>query len=216
MSFSVTLLYDNTSMHPDCIADWGFSCLVEGDGLPTVLFDTGADDAILLHNMDALHRSPKEVDMVVISHPHFDHIGGLAGFLRANSDVELYVPYSFRGVRRATRVEHLNVPKSITPRVHVTGELDGKEMFLLIQTDVTRCLVSGCLHVPLEQILACDDRFSNPTDFVGGLHHYRDFTVLGKLNSVCPTHCSKFGEEFKLQHPLAFLQGGVGQVFKYE
>jgi 7,8-dihydropterin-6-yl-methyl-4-(beta-D-ribofuranosyl)aminobenzene 5'-phosphate synthase len=37
-----TVLYNNDAGVPGTIADWGFSCLVQG-GDKTTLFDTGAD-----------------------------------------------------------------------------------------------------------------------------------------------------------------------------
>ncbi len=33
----ITVLYDNTAHRPDCRADWGFSCLIEGTKLRAVL-----------------------------------------------------------------------------------------------------------------------------------------------------------------------------------
>jgi 7,8-dihydropterin-6-yl-methyl-4-(beta-D-ribofuranosyl)aminobenzene 5'-phosphate synthase len=76
---------------------WGFSCFVEVEGAPKILFDTGADGNILLSNMERLHIDPRDIEEVFISHGHFDHIGGLSAFLKVNSDVKLYVPVSVVG-----------------------------------------------------------------------------------------------------------------------
>jgi 7,8-dihydropterin-6-yl-methyl-4-(beta-D-ribofuranosyl)aminobenzene 5'-phosphate synthase len=82
----ITILYDNTLFQNNLEADWGFSCLVEAHGR-TILFDTGANGALLLENMKKLNIKPSSVDDVFISHPHFDHIGGLSAFLNENSEL---------------------------------------------------------------------------------------------------------------------------------
>jgi len=90
----VTLIYDNEVHAAGLRSDWGFSCLIEGEGIPRILFDTGANGSILLHNMDELSIDPLSIDMVVISHAHWDHTGGLSMFLDKNNEVKIYIPES--------------------------------------------------------------------------------------------------------------------------
>ena len=66
----VTLIYDNDVYKKGLKANWGFSCLVEVEGAPKILFDTGADGYTLLSNMDALNIDPLSIDEVFISHYH--------------------------------------------------------------------------------------------------------------------------------------------------
>jgi len=47
------------------------------------LFDAGMTPNGLVENMRRLDLSPKDVDVVVMSHGHFDHTTGLSGFVRA-------------------------------------------------------------------------------------------------------------------------------------
>ena len=98
-----TIIYDNTAFRKDLQADWGFAALIEANG-KRILFDTGGSGSILLSNMNKLGITPKEIDDVFISHAHFDHTGGLSAFLDQNSDVTVWVPPSFRGVRNAKEV----------------------------------------------------------------------------------------------------------------
>jgi len=56
-STTVTILYNNVSGRTDCITDWGFGCLVKGKE-KTLLFDTGEDGSILLHNMKCMNVDP--------------------------------------------------------------------------------------------------------------------------------------------------------------
>lgn len=66
------------------LAEHGFSVLVEvtrGEGSCRVLFDAGLTPDGLVINMRRLGLDP--VDVVVLSHGHFDHTTGLDGFIRA-------------------------------------------------------------------------------------------------------------------------------------
>lgn len=48
-----------------------------------ILFDTATHAEPILHNMDLLGIKPKDIDLIVLSHHHFDHSGGLAGIMEA-------------------------------------------------------------------------------------------------------------------------------------
>ncbi len=109
----VTIIYDNIAFRNDLQADWGFSALVEAKG-KRFLFDTGGSGSILLSNMNKLEISPKEIDAVFLSHAHFDHIGGLSGFLDQNNEVKVWIPLSFRGVRNAKEIIKIKIPQCST------------------------------------------------------------------------------------------------------
>ena len=74
----LTILGDNAVARGGVKAVWGFACLVEAQG-HTVLFDTGADPAVLKENLAALEVSPARIEAVVISHYHSDHTWGAPG-----------------------------------------------------------------------------------------------------------------------------------------
>ena len=75
-----TVLTDNyTRTGTLYLGEPGFSCLLEADG-ETVLFDTGYSD-VFLRNADKLGLKPEQADMVVLSHGHDDHTGGLQPLL---------------------------------------------------------------------------------------------------------------------------------------
>jgi 7,8-dihydropterin-6-yl-methyl-4-(beta-D-ribofuranosyl)aminobenzene 5'-phosphate synthase len=48
-------------------SSWGFSCLIELRE-KTVLFDTGGDGKLLLHNMTVLNKDPRAIEAVILSH----------------------------------------------------------------------------------------------------------------------------------------------------
>ena len=72
---------------PDAlIAEPGFSALVriEKDGRErTLLFDTGVSPTGMVENMRRLGLSPGEVEVIVLSHGHWDHVTGMEGLVRA-------------------------------------------------------------------------------------------------------------------------------------
>ncbi len=63
----------------------GLSLLVRtyiGHEKHTVLFDTGPSSEVILHNITALGLNAGVPEAIVLSHGHWDHIGGLIGILR--------------------------------------------------------------------------------------------------------------------------------------
>jgi len=67
-------------------AEHGFSALVtitQGGRERRILFDTGISPDGLVENMRRLSLSPKDIDVIVLSHGHYDHTTGLSGFVRA-------------------------------------------------------------------------------------------------------------------------------------
>jgi 7,8-dihydropterin-6-yl-methyl-4-(beta-D-ribofuranosyl)aminobenzene 5'-phosphate synthase len=47
-----------------------------------VLFDTGISPDGLIENMRRLELSPHDVEVIVLSHGHFDHTTGMDGLIR--------------------------------------------------------------------------------------------------------------------------------------
>ena len=76
------------------LAEHGFSALVElarRGRTYRVLFDAGLTPDGLVTNMRRLGIDPTDIDVIVLSHGHFDHTTGLDGFIRAVGRVNLPV-----------------------------------------------------------------------------------------------------------------------------
>src|SRR5918911_1417516 len=70
-------------------AEWGLSMHAQslrGSEERSVLVDFGYTPEVLLNNMNILKIDPARIDAMVLSHGHFDHFGGLVGFLAASKD----------------------------------------------------------------------------------------------------------------------------------
>jgi 7,8-dihydropterin-6-yl-methyl-4-(beta-D-ribofuranosyl)aminobenzene 5'-phosphate synthase len=90
----LTILFDNEPGLPGLTSLWGFAALIRLEGR-TVLFDTGSNGRVLLRNMAALGLSPESVDLLFLSHPHWDHMGGLDSFLECNPAVTVALHEGF-------------------------------------------------------------------------------------------------------------------------
>jgi 7,8-dihydropterin-6-yl-methyl-4-(beta-D-ribofuranosyl)aminobenzene 5'-phosphate synthase len=208
----ITIIYDNDVYVEGLKADWGFSCLIEkGDG-PRILFDTGADGSILLFNMKKIGIDPLSIDIVVISHGHWDHIGGLSRFLLENGDVKIFVPLSCAVPGTGGRIITVDRPMEIDDGVFSTGELKGIEQSLAVRTEKGITVVTGCSHPGVEAILRSASSFGNVYALVGGLHDFRNVNVLKDLDLICPCHCTRYKSEIKALYPEKYAGGGCGKV----
>jgi 7,8-dihydropterin-6-yl-methyl-4-(beta-D-ribofuranosyl)aminobenzene 5'-phosphate synthase len=69
---------------------WGLSLFLEsqrGIDERTVMLDFGYSPEALLNNIDILGVDPRKINALVVSHGHYDHFGGLSGFLKKYRDV---------------------------------------------------------------------------------------------------------------------------------
>ena len=210
----ITIVYDNEVKLPGLKADWGFSCLIEAQDAPKILFDTGSSGAILLHNMKELKIDPGVIGIVVISHPHFDHTGGLQDFMKANKDVELYLPQSFMAEIPGRKITKVKQPVKIGKNIFSTGELEGIEQSLAINTDKGLMVVVGCSHPGVGSILDAASKFGKVYGIVGGLHGFSDFDRLNPLSLICPCHCTQYKSEIKHLFPDRCLDCGAGLVIE--
>lgn len=93
----ITVLYDAFGKSSTFQKDWGYSALVEFGG-KRILFDTGNNGPLFAANAKSSRVDLSKVDLVVLSHRHGDHMGGLAKLLSVNPKVPIYAPKEGFGV----------------------------------------------------------------------------------------------------------------------
>jgi 7,8-dihydropterin-6-yl-methyl-4-(beta-D-ribofuranosyl)aminobenzene 5'-phosphate synthase len=195
----VKVLYDNEAME-GFRGSWGFSCLVEEK---RILFDTGGDVGTLLFNMQRLEVNPKDIDRIVLSHEHGDHVGGIQ-ILDLCGEVEVFVPRSFSSRFKERLASHPNVSlkevseaEEICEDIYTTGELGGvvKEQSLIVKTDKGLTVITGCSHPGLDNILEAASRFGEIYGVVGGFHGFSKMEALRDIALIVPCHCTSRKEQ---------------------
>ncbi len=207
------IIYDNESYLEGLRPDWGFSCLIEARD-KRILFDTGTDGMLLLENMHALGIAPASITEVFFSHAHFDHIGGLATFLRENEHVKIYAPETLRGIRPAAEVVYVKEPIQLDSHFHSTVLLENIEQSLVIEDEKGVIVIVGCSHPGVGAILESARNVGRPHTLVGGLHGFDEYPLLGLLDFVCPTHCTQHISEIRSRYPEKYVPGGAGAVIE--
>ena len=234
---NLTIIYDNNPYNSELETRWGFSCLVEGPE-KTILFDVGGDGSVLLSNIEKLGINPNVVDIIVLSHVHYDHVGGLPDFLRNNPNVTVYMPrslpQSIKDEVKNANAELVQVHDFVTicKNVYSTGELGSflKEQSLIIKTSKGLVIITGCAHPGIVNIIkkAKKELKTDVYLVVGGFHlcWMNTWQIKGIINEVeeegvkkvAPSHCSGdlARKLFKKVYGGDFITIGAGSKIKID
>lgn len=211
------ILYDNES-DDGFIKGWGFSCLVE-TGKQRIMFDTGWDGNILLYNMERSGITKEDIDIIVISHDHWDHMGGLTYIL--HPDVKVYVPNSFSSQlkheisQKADVIETTGL-KSIATDVYTTREMGNKikEQAILLKMNQGIVIITGCAHPGLENFIDAAVDLGEPYGVIGGFHTFNKFEYLEDILMIMPCHCTRYKNEIEMFFPDRYVECKAGQVIE--
>ena len=210
----ITIVYDNEVKSQKLREGWGFSSLIETTNTPPILFDTGADSPTLLANMRELGIDANHIGIIVISHAHGDHTGGLQGILEVNKKAEIYVPASLRRTIQGRKVVTVTSPLQISEQVFSTGELKGIEQSLVIKTGKGILVMVGCSHPGVGEIIDAASKFGKVYGVIGGFHGFRDFKRLSGLSLIVLCHCTQYKSEILELFPQQCVRCGAGLVLE--
>jgi 7,8-dihydropterin-6-yl-methyl-4-(beta-D-ribofuranosyl)aminobenzene 5'-phosphate synthase len=110
---SLTIVVENTARGAGILGEHGLSYWID-TGAHRVLFDTGQGMA-LLNNAAALDIDLATADAIVLSHGHFDHVGGLEAALAVARQAKLYLhpratEKKFSGTKPAAGARCISMP----------------------------------------------------------------------------------------------------------
>jgi 7,8-dihydropterin-6-yl-methyl-4-(beta-D-ribofuranosyl)aminobenzene 5'-phosphate synthase len=214
----LTVLYDNEAIE-GFKKGWGFSCLIEQGG-KKILFDTGWDGKKLLHNMKKAGIRKEDLDIIVLSHDHWDHIGGLTRVLHPKAEVYLPASFSMRlknEISKEARLQEVSGPMEIMEGIYLTGELGTKvkEQALVVNTGNGLLVITGCAHPGLDVILRSAGSFGNVTGAMGGFHDFGELDRLNALSLIVTCHCTKRKNEIAQLFPQSVRPCSAGSVFDF-
>jgi len=192
-SLAILPLIDWYTAREDLAGEPGVSYLVEADDT-TILFDVGYNmrgehPSPLLCNMQALGVNLEDVDCIVISHLHCDHVGGMGCQRRRTfalsgeplnlSGMTAFVPEPMTHPTATIKV--VEEPQAIAPGVATMGPI-GRALFFLSWVEEQSLavnvegkgivLVVGCGHQGVRRIVEQTEMlFDEPLHgLIGGLH----------------------------------------------
>lgn len=200
---NIQIVYNNEARE-GLRSGWGFACLLNTD-TEKILFDTGDNPEALLANLNALRVKPEEISTVLISHEHWDHNGGLEGFLAKASD----------GIRIIRPPDFIK-PTEILPGIYTTGKLHSfgapDEQSLFIKENKGCTVITGCSHPGVAKILDTVKSFGNITAIYGGLHGFDDFSLLEGMEKIGACHCTRHLDEIKERFAEQFIEIKAGDT----
>ena len=231
----IKILFDGKKEDLRYIVGWGVSYLVDRH----VLFDAGENGDMLFHNMAWMNVDQHEIQKVVISHEHWDHVGGLWRLLITNRGIPVYVcpgvsrEFKDKITALGSHVVEVDPFMEIDKDMYTSGETMGlcrygtiPEQALILRSKKGISVMTGCAHNGITDILASvRGRMPEPVHLVLGGFHTLDLSPSGVrsliakfqnmgVEMVAPSHCT--GNEaidlFKEAYEDNFIQAEVGKT----
>ncbi len=231
----VVVVVDNEEYVKGLRTAWGLAIYVETPNAK-FLFDTGPDPTTLKYNAGKLNVNLSNIDFVIISHCHGDHVGGLPLIAKLRPGIKVYIP-QHSGLQNYVRNLGLtpitiNKTTEVAPGVWVLQPLYGPpwEEGAVIATKLGLVVLVGCSHPGVNNIVkeAVKDLGTKKVyAVIGGFHlagaspetiakEMEDLASLGVVK-VYPLHCSGEGvkEYLREKHPPMLGVGGVGLTLSF-
>ena len=231
MRFSI--VFDNYKANEKLESFWGFSCMINDN----FLFDTGSNGRALMRNMVKMGFDIEKLEYLFISHPHWDHIGGIDSVVDVNRNLILYLPDSLsqlyiRDLKRLSKeVKVINeYPRKLFDNFYSTGVMHPiGEHSLVIDEGEFGIVVVGCSHPGITNIVKrAKEILNKPILYaIGGFHLMRSsedeiIEIVKEMKNlgveyVTPTHCTGdlAIEIFRDEYRENYIPGGVGRIIEF-
>ena len=228
---TVKVIYDNYAKVNGVKADWGYSIVIEGLD-KGILFDTGTKPDIFEYNFSNLDIDAENIDLVVFSHEHGDHTGGLTAFVKIKKDIPVLIPSSFSDSFKKKMIDYgltpvlVREPAKICNNLYTSGEFAYQipEQALVLNTKNGLVVMTGCSHPGIVEMLKeIKSAFNKNIYMVFGGFHLLDKsedemkTIISEMKSIgvgkCgATHCTgdKQIKMFKEAFGDNYFELGVG------
>ena len=157
---------------------WGFSCLIEKQN-QKILFDTGADSKELLYNINKLNINPKDINKVVISHRHWDHTGGLDGFMKENGNKATLI--------WPDKKDSFKISKGVYSTGALRGFLGLEEQSLVVESSKGLIVLVRCSHPGVDKILDAARHIKEKNHIyaiIGGFHGFNKLEALKGIEII--------------------------------
>jgi len=152
---SFTIVYNNVSFNTNLEAQWGYSAWIE-KGEKVILFDTGTKAQILLENLKRLKMNLSKISLIVISHEHLDHTGGLEAVLKfTKDDTKVYLPNDFKPALRKkfSKINFIvndkfrEIDEGVwLTKIFVDKKRGIKEQAIVLEKGENVIMITGCAH----------------------------------------------------------------------
>lgn len=209
----ITCLAENTSHTEGIGAEHGLSLFIETEK-NNILFDTG-QTGLFAENAEKLGISLDTVNMVFISHGHYDHTGGLLRFVDINKTAPVYIHKKafeahWHTYDDGTPPRYIGISGVVSddPRLILTYKTEELSDGIYTLTDVKgdRCCpaTNSCLSVSSDEGYSADD-FSHEQSLVIR-ENGRYILVCGCAHKGIINILDKFYEQFGCE-PYAVIGG---------
>jgi 7,8-dihydropterin-6-yl-methyl-4-(beta-D-ribofuranosyl)aminobenzene 5'-phosphate synthase len=234
----VDIIFNNENLNQNFIPGWGFSALINRK----ILFDTGEKFDYLVHNAKNMGIDIEAIEVIIISHNHWDHTGGLWQLLQNNNKRKVYCCSDFspefkqRVNKLGPELIEVNTPIAITPYLFTSGQMVATyhqqplyEQALILKLKDGIGVITGCAHPGIVKILKEIKRQFPGDDIIfvwGGFHlmnkENRQIEVIAQeikkmgVKKIGPTHCSGFQAQniFKRLYKDNFISIKGGESFE--
>jgi len=226
------VLVSNFAGRPELYAAHGLSLFIRY-GENDYLFDTGGSD-LFIENSQFMNLKIENIKSAVLSHLHFDHIGGVAflsrHFSMISSVCEVYHP-EFPETLQLPSLKSIIVDESmsIDSECHlILTEANSDNInFKEISMVTGKTLFTACGHAGIGNIVKQAQKYSNITTIAGGFHNFdhpkekmektaADLFSLG-IRKVILLHCSSVRSiRYFEDAGIESVFGSVGNSFNIE